>query len=108
MISCGRKTSFLIHKTYILFFLLLCILYFRQFLMKNDNKNKINFDSNEKINFDEFEVYKYNEIKEKLLNSNCSQMWANQREFLNGVIRKFKPKKVVEIGVEHGGSSIIF
>ena len=26
-------------------------------------------------------------------------MWENQREFLNGVIRKFKPKKIVEIAV---------
>ena len=34
-------------------------------------------------------------------------MWDNQREFLNGIIRKFKPKKIVEIGVSSGGSSII-
>lgn len=34
-------------------------------------------------------------------------MWGNQREFLNGIIRKFKPKKVLEIGVSKGGSSII-
>ena len=34
-------------------------------------------------------------------------MWANQREFLNGVIRKFRPKKIVEIGVNNGGGSCI-
>ena len=34
-------------------------------------------------------------------------MWANQREFLNGVVRKFKPKKILEIGVKKGGSSIV-
>ena len=34
-------------------------------------------------------------------------MWANQREFLNGVVRKLKPKKILEIGVEKGGSAII-
>ena len=34
-------------------------------------------------------------------------MWDNQREFLNGVIRKFRPKKVLEIGPWAGGSSII-
>ena len=34
-------------------------------------------------------------------------MWDNQREFLNGVIRKFRPKKIVEIGSSRGGSSII-
>ena len=34
-------------------------------------------------------------------------MWANQREFLNGVVRKFKPKKIIELGVAEGGSSLI-
>ena len=35
-------------------------------------------------------------------------MWDNQREFLNGVVRRFRPKKIVEIGVAEGcGSSII-
>ena len=34
-------------------------------------------------------------------------MWENQREFLNGIIRKFKPKKFLEIGVNNGGSSIV-
>ena len=30
-----------------------------------------------------------------------------QCEFLNGVIRKFRPKKLIEIGVPEGGSSIM-
>ena len=34
-------------------------------------------------------------------------MWGNQREFLNGIVRKFQPKKILEIGVAEGGSSII-
>lgn len=34
-------------------------------------------------------------------------MGENQRKFFNGIIRKFKPKKIVEIGVFKGGSSII-
>ena len=34
-------------------------------------------------------------------------MWGNQREFLNGLVRKFKPKKILEIGVRYGGSSIV-
>ena len=28
-------------------------------------------------------------------------------EFLNGVVRKFRPKKIVEIGVKYGGASCI-
>ena len=58
-------------------------------------------------NYDTYEVYKFNEIKHKLEKTKCSQMWANQKEFLNGIIRKFKPKKVLELGVAGGGSSII-
>ena len=62
----------------------------------------------EHICLDKYETNIYEEIREKLLNNQCSQMWANQREFLNGVIRYFKPKKIVEIGVaEGGGTSII-
>jgi len=34
-------------------------------------------------------------------------MWDNQREFLNGVVRRFRPKKIVEIGVDKGCSSAI-
>jgi len=34
-------------------------------------------------------------------------MWGNQREFLNGVVRKFRPKKIIELGVAEGGSSLI-
>jgi hypothetical protein len=34
-------------------------------------------------------------------------MWGKQREFINGIIRKYRPKKIVELGVLLGGSSII-
>ena len=34
-------------------------------------------------------------------------MWDNQGEFLNGLIRKYRPKKILEIGIAKGGSSII-
>ena len=64
-------------------------------------------ESKKTIFFDQFEVNKYNEIKEKLLRMECSQMRYNQREFLNGIIRKLRPKKILEIGVYRGGSSII-
>jgi predicted O-methyltransferase YrrM len=48
----------------------------------------------------------FNNINNKDFNR-CSRMWGNHKEFLNGVVRKFKPKKVLEIGVAEGGSSII-
>ena len=34
-------------------------------------------------------------------------MWNNQREFINGIIRKYRPKKILELGVLLGGSSVI-
>ena len=59
------------------------------------------------INLDKFETNIFDRIKEKLDKSKCSLMWKNHKEFLNGVIRKFKPNKILEVGVRFGGSSII-
>lgn len=61
----------------------------------------------EKIYYDQYETDTFDEIKQKLIKNKCSQMFANQREFLNGIVRKFLPKKILEIGVNKGGSSII-
>ena len=89
-----------------LLFLLICFIFYILFDKIKFNKTHI-IDLKEKIYFDKYEVDKYLEIKEKLLNNKCSEMWLNQREFLNGIIRKFKPHKFLEIGVNQGGSSII-
>ena len=70
----------------------------------NDNNNE---NSKEKIEYDKFDVDKFNEIKEKYLKARCSEMWDNQSEFINGIIRKNEPKKLLEIGVRNGGSSIV-
>ena len=42
-----------------------------------------------------------------ILKSRCSIMWDNQREFINGLVRKIRPKNSLELGVNLGGSSII-
>lgn len=88
-------------------FSIIFLLSFICFSQKKYKNNDILKASAEKINLDNYEVFKYNEIKEKLLQTNCSQMSKNEREFLNGIIRKFKPQKVLEVGVNLGGSSII-
>jgi len=92
---------------YKIIFSLFCLFNLICFINKKDNTKDILLTSTEKINLDNYEVFKYNQIKEKLLETNCSQMSRNEREFLNGIIRKFKPKKVLEVGVNLGGSSII-
>lgn len=93
------------HKVYkifsfILLFIILFFIYFKS--LKNFLRN------NEKdIYLDEYDINSYNFIKTQLEKSKCSIMNENERKFLNGVIRRFKPKKIVEIGVLKGGSSII-
>ena len=70
----------------------------------NSNKNKTMILE---IYLDKYETDIYNNIKNKILGFPCIQMWNNEREFLNGVVRKFQPKKIVEIGVAEGCSSSI-
>lgn len=103
-----KKMKYFSYKILIIFILiglygiiLLLLFYF--------NKYHYNFKYNQEIkyNFDKYETYIYHQIKVKLEKSRCSYMGKNQREFLNGLIRKFRPKKVLEIGVDLGGSSII-
>ena len=70
-------------------------------------KNVIFSQNLDKIPFDQYETNTFNNIKDKLNHAKCSIMWGNQREFINGIIRKSKPKKILELGVLLGGSSII-
>ena len=80
--------------------------------ISNNQKITTNLSSNENSNMnemflDKYENKVYKKIKKKLESNNCSQMWDNQKEFLNGVIRKFRPKKIVEIGVAEGGGTCV-
>ena len=95
-----------IHHEYPKFIILLFLFFVLFYLIYYHIKNSL-VKSKTKIYFDQYEVSKYNEIKEKLIENNCSDMWGNQREFLNGLVRKFEPKKILEIGVRYGGSSIV-
>ena len=78
-------------------------------LENNNNKEENNNNNIEENNIflDKYETHIYEKIREKIEKYKCSQMWVNQKEFLNGVIRKFRPKKIVEIGVAYGGGSSI-
>ena len=72
------------------FFILLFIC---RFLFKIDFPfNQIPFIKLKEPNaFEKYEVYKYIEIRKKLSKYRCLNMQGNQKEFLNGVIRYFKP-----------------
>ena len=95
----------------IFLFLVIIIILKNCKIIKQKAKIRNSFEKNniekDNIFLDQFETDIYNKIREKLTNTTCSQMWSNQREFLNGVIRKFRPKKIVEVGTAQGGASIV-
>ena len=67
---------------------------------KNIKMNDIN------INFD-YINYEKSIITNKIINKAGWLLSLEQAYFINGIIRKFKPKKCLEIGVANGGSSIL-
>ena len=64
------------------------------------------FFSQNIINFD-YENYEKNIITEEILQNSGKNLTNEEAYFINGIIRKFKPKKCLEIGVGKGGTSII-
>lgn len=84
----------------IIIIFIVCFLISRFLNINNDDKKYPKY-------FDKYETHIFNDIKYELQKYDCSLMWGNQREFINGIVRKFKPKKLLELGVLHGGSSII-
>ena len=88
-------------------FIGLTFLTFYLFFFKNETSNSNLINSSKIFFFDKYEVNKFNKIGKKLIETKCSDMWSNQKEFINGIIRRFKPHKVLEVGVNRGGSSII-
>ena len=85
----------------IIIFILFILFFLNQIIMKKKEMIKGNFY------LDKYETYIYDKIKYKLVSNKCSQMWDNQKEFLNGVIRKFRPTKILEIGIANGGGTSI-
>ena len=79
---------------------------------KEENSQKENIvyieKENKIIDFSYLELFDYHilrEIESKI--SNDVFMPLNEQKFLNGIVRKVKPKKIVEIGVARGGTSAI-
>ena len=68
----------------------------------NNYTKIINFDNPQ---FESFDVEILEEIKYKI--KGFVELTWEEQKFLNGIIRKLRPKKIVEIGVAYGGSSAI-
>ena len=62
-------------------------------------------NSEKRIVFENYEQNVLSNIDNKI--ANVSEMLPTERAFLNGLLRKYKPKKIVELGVSDGGSSAI-
>ena len=69
--------------------------------LNNENK-KNNFDIN--FRYDKFES---NLITDKMKQNSGWILRLNEANFINGLIRKLKPKNCLEIGVANGGSAIL-
>ena len=85
----------------ILFLMIFIIIYYHlDSLFHIYNLNKI--DTN-------FEYHKYQQffITQKIVEKSGWLLTLDDAYFINGLIRKFKPKKCLEVGVARGGSSII-
>ena len=72
---------------------------------KNEQPSFISsYTAKDMINIENYEIHVLKELNKKKF---YNQMSFKDRGFLNGIIRKLKPKKVLEIGVAGGGSSLI-
>ena len=81
----------------IIFLFLILIIIILKFLKKQNNNNY------------NFEYYNYEQeiITNKIKKLAGYELENNEPYFLNGIIRKIKPKKCIEIGTSSGGSAII-
>ena len=93
----------------IIFIIFIFILFYKNEI--NKNKNILDKIYNlEKFEIDNIPPEKYernvlDEVKNKI--DGKSIIPINQLYFINGLIRKYKPKKIIEIGVCSGGTSAV-
>ena len=88
-----KKVIFISFITLITIFIIIFIVFFF-------------FSSENIINFD-YSNYDRNRITDEMLQKSEWNLTTEEVYFINGVIRKFKPKKCLEIGVGKGGTSIL-
>lgn len=72
---------------------------------KLTDKNYIKSIYLDNLQFESYDLKIFEQIKNKI--EGYVELALNEQKFLNGIIRKFIPKKIVEIGVAYGGSSAI-
>lgn len=103
-INDSKKIYIIILRFFILIIFLI-ILYFFFKNLKNLKKYKTRYDAYD--NDFNYVAYENNIVTTKMIKNSGWLFGGNTPYFINGLIRKFKPKKCLEIGVANGGSSIL-
>ena len=109
-----KNESYISKKIFILI-IICCFLIFMIYQTKIINElkiisNIINKNKNGPKNYDlnfKYHLYEREMLTEKIKQYSGWLLAKNEPYFLNGIIRKHKPKKCLEIGIAKGGSSII-
>ena len=105
---CSLNSKYIMNISIILIIILsIFLIYFKA---QNFYINKEKEESTKKRIFDvNFEYHKYQreKITDKIHRYSNWQLTSEDPYFINGIIRKYKPKKCLEIGVAYGGSSIL-
>ena len=101
----NEKYYLKINKLLLFFNILFSILYISK-LYNNQSNNSLIYKTKNDLNF-EYHKYQTDYITEKIKRYSVFQLKKNESYFINGIIRKLRPKKCLEIGVAHGGSSIL-
>ena len=91
------------YRIFIFLIILSFIIYYEFFI-----SNIKNINSNNEFNIDkQFFNYERNLITEEMKKNAQWDQFFNEPFFINGIIRKYKPKNCLEIGISRGGESII-
>lgn len=89
----------------IIFIILLYNIYLNNIII--NNKNQIKHSQNiYDVNFD-YQNYQREMLSDKIKNYAGYEIFNNHPFFLNGIIRKLKPRSCLEIGTARGGTAIV-
>ena len=96
------------------YFILIILLFENTFMIFLMKKNKLNLIKtnleNQKVRYDinfDYKLYEKEMLNDKIKKKAGYEVFYEHPYFLNGIIRKTKPKNCLEIGTARGGSSIV-
>lgn len=86
-------------------FILIIFLFVRNLKFSNAESSNNNDDDNIQEKFEDIDANNFVPIKNTFAEVILTE--PEEQKFMNGIIRKYKPKKVLEIGVFSGGTSVL-